>query len=183
MFSARSLAITSISHESVSVSVQSTCSPDVCVHTNHVTEAVVHDHSTTSEALIPTSSVTLMVVVVISTLLVLTGAVIVSTGATVSIIYDCVLLHSAPLLASSAKTVIVHESDIPLTVHVTGFAYGSVVSHPAPIHVHNKADVHHDHILIFVRSPNDGVETSNVVSLITVLLIVVGAVIVITGGK
>lgn len=104
-------------------------------------------------------------------------------GSTLSIRYDCVLLHIAQLLASSANTVIVPLFSIHKISQTTGFAYGSVVSHPAHIHVHNTHDVHHGDRVIFVRSHEEGVEIVTVELVIVVLLSVVGAFITTFGGK
>lgn len=124
-----------------------------------------------------------MVVSVIDVLSSFVGAVIIMIGATVSIIYDWELIHSAPIPESCAVIVIVSDDEILLIIHVTGVAYGSVVSPPAPVQVPRPAPVVFGIRVIFVRSFPVGAVIVTVESVIVVLLRVVGAFIVTIGGN
>lgn len=180
---ARSVASSTRSPDHVILIVQSTWVAVVCVHSKlAVTAVLAHETETLPDA-IPTTSVTLIVVSVIVALSSLVGAVIAHTGGTGSIIYDCELLHCAPFILSSAHNVIVPLLEILFTPHTTGLAYGSVRSHPVPVHVPSVALVPHERSDRFVISLPVGVDIVIVVSVMVTLLIVVGAIYVITGGK
>lgn len=76
-----------------------------------------------------------------------------------------------------------HEDEILLIKHVTGVAYGSVESPPAPVHVPRVAPVVFGTRTILVRSFPVGAEIITVESVIVALLSVVGALIVTIGGN
>lgn len=109
------------SHESSICIVQSTLEGDVCVHENNE-ELTDDDHKIEiSLTSIATSSVITMVVSVIATLSSFVGAVIVTTGGFVSIIYDCEFLPCAHKALSSANTSIVPDAATLFIIQVTGF--------------------------------------------------------------
>lgn len=129
------------------------------------------------------SSVTTMVVSVIAALSSFVGAVILTTGGVVSMIYDCEFIPEARIILSSAVTVIVHESDILFISHVTGDIYGSTVHHPVPVQTHRLTHVVPGASCMFVIAFQVGAEIVTVESVIVVLLRVVGALMVIIGGN
>ena len=91
--------------------------------------------------------------------------------------------HVAQILASSQLTVIVPLAEILLISHVTGFAYGLVVSHPFPVHVHSVALVVFGVSMMLEISFPLGFVIVTVESVIAVQLSVVGAVKTTFGGK
>lgn len=133
--------------------------------------------------MIAISSVITIVVSVIAALSSFVGAVIVTTGAIVSIIYDWEFIPEARITLSSAVTVIVHESDMLFISQVTGEINGSVVQPPVPVQVQSVADVVPGSNCILVIAFPVGVEIVTVESVMVALLSVVGALKVTIGGN
>ena len=98
-------------------------------------------------------------------------------------IYDCEFRPVAPIEASSHETVIVHEAVILIILHITGFAYGAIVSDHEPVQTQRVAFVVPGISVMFEISFPLGFEIVTVESIIVVPLSVVGALNVTLGGN